>query len=192
LGLTPSGEGEPVTPQLPPQISRSCKRHHRDGVPIFVPSHRPPGPSVVHYSLVIYVTDVIASAMAQAKATAGERNVLVHDAYTAKSALTAGVLDELTCCWGGSRHPSSDRYCGSDPYPIPHRLLTLPCPADVDYTRKCRSVTVIRVSADMAAEVARYTARTIPDHPLPCHPCADPGHGSVQPSRSREPLAPPP
>jgi dihydrofolate reductase len=39
--------------------------HH--GVPIFVPSHRPPGPSVANYPLVTYVTDGIASAMAQAK-----------------------------------------------------------------------------------------------------------------------------
>ena len=68
---------------------------HHDGVPIFVPSHRPPGPSAETYPLVTYVTDGIASAMAQAKAAAGGRNVLVHGAYTAQSALDAGVLDEL-------------------------------------------------------------------------------------------------
>ena len=67
--------------------------HH--GVPIFVPSHRPPGPSVANYPLVKYVTEGIASAMAQAKAAAGDRNVLVHGAYTAQRALEAGVLDEL-------------------------------------------------------------------------------------------------
>jgi dihydrofolate reductase len=67
--------------------------HH--GVPIFVPSHRPPGPSVADYPLVTYVTDGIVSAMAQAKAAAGDRNVLVHGAYTAQRALEAGVLDEL-------------------------------------------------------------------------------------------------
>jgi dihydrofolate reductase len=67
--------------------------HH--GVPIFVPSHRPPGPSVANYPLVTYVSDGIASAMAQAKAAAGDRNVLVHGAYTAQRALEAGVLDEL-------------------------------------------------------------------------------------------------
>ncbi len=65
------------------------------GVPIFVPSHRPPAPSVANYPLVTYVTDGIASAMAQAKAAAGDRNVLVHGAYTAQRALEAGVLDEL-------------------------------------------------------------------------------------------------
>jgi dihydrofolate reductase len=67
--------------------------HH--GVPIFVPSHRPPGPSVANYPLVTYVAEGIASAMAQAKAAAGDRNVLVHGAYTAQRALEAGVLDEL-------------------------------------------------------------------------------------------------
>jgi dihydrofolate reductase len=69
--------------------------HHGHGVRIFVPSHRPPGPSVANYPLVTYVTDGIASAMAQAKAAAGERNVMVHGAYTAQRALEAGVLDEL-------------------------------------------------------------------------------------------------
>jgi dihydrofolate reductase len=67
--------------------------HH--GVPIFVPSHRAPGPSVANYPLVTYVTDGIASAMAHAKAAAGDRNVMVHGAYTAQRALEAGVLDEL-------------------------------------------------------------------------------------------------
>lgn len=66
-----------------------------NGVPIFVLSHRPPGPSVANYPLVTYVTDGIASAMARAKAAAGDRNVLVHGAYTAQRALAAGVLDEL-------------------------------------------------------------------------------------------------
>jgi dihydrofolate reductase len=67
--------------------------HH--GMPIFVPSRRPPGPSVAGYPLVTYVSDGIASAMAQAKAAAGDRDVLVHGAYTAQRALEAGVLDEL-------------------------------------------------------------------------------------------------
>ena len=67
--------------------------HH--GVPIFVPSHRQPAPSVARYPQVRYVTDGIASAMAQAKAAAGSRNVMVHGAYTAQRALEADVLDEL-------------------------------------------------------------------------------------------------
>src|SRR5439155_10774844 len=67
----------------------------RQGVRIFVVSHRPPDPSVANYPLVTYVTDGIESAMAQAKAAALDRNVVVHGAYTAQRALEAGVLDEL-------------------------------------------------------------------------------------------------
>jgi dihydrofolate reductase len=65
------------------------------GTPIFVLSHRPPGPSVANYPLVTYVDDGIERAMEQAKAAAGDRDVHVHGAYTAQRALEAGVLDEL-------------------------------------------------------------------------------------------------
>jgi dihydrofolate reductase len=68
---------------------------HHDGVPIFVPSHRPPGPSVEKYPLVTYVADGFASAMEQVRAAAGSRDVLVHGASTAQSVLAVGVLDEL-------------------------------------------------------------------------------------------------
>ncbi len=75
------------------QVDHYRGEHH--GVPIFVPSHRPPDSAVAKYPLVKYVTDGIASAMAQAKAAAGDRDVLVHGGYTATRALEAGVLDEL-------------------------------------------------------------------------------------------------
>ncbi|WP_214325705.1 dihydrofolate reductase family protein [Nonomuraea sediminis] len=66
------------------------------GLPIFVPSHRPPGPAARWgYPLVTYVTDGIESAMAQAKAAAGGRDVQVRGAYTGQRALEAGVLDEV-------------------------------------------------------------------------------------------------
>ena len=67
--------------------------HH--GVPIVVVSHLPPPPSAASYPSVRYVTDGIESAVAQAKAAAGDRDVLVHGASTAQRALQAGVLDEL-------------------------------------------------------------------------------------------------
>jgi dihydrofolate reductase len=69
--------------------------HHGRGVRIVVVSHRPPRPSVANYPLVTYVADGIESAMARAKAAAGNRDVLVHGAYTAQRALAAGVLDEV-------------------------------------------------------------------------------------------------
>jgi dihydrofolate reductase len=75
------------------QVDHWGGNHH--GVPIFVVSHRPPGPAAANYPLVTYVTDGIESAMAQARAAAGNRNVLVHGAYTAQRALEAGMLDEL-------------------------------------------------------------------------------------------------
>lgn len=67
--------------------------HH--GVPIFVVSHHGPGPSAVTYPSVTYVRDGIVSAMAQAKAAAGDRDVLVHGADMVVQALEAGVLDEV-------------------------------------------------------------------------------------------------
>ncbi len=75
------------------QVDHYGGDHH--GVPIFVVSHRPPGPEVANYPLVTYVTDGIEAAMAQAKAAAGNRNVLVHGASTAQRALEASVLDEV-------------------------------------------------------------------------------------------------
>ena len=112
-GLTPDGERHRTTGvagQLNDEISatgavlagrRTAEQvdhwggnHH--GVPIFVVSHQPPDPSLAKkYPLVKYVTDGIESAMAQVKAAAGNKNVMVHGAYTAQKALEAGVLDEL-------------------------------------------------------------------------------------------------
>ncbi|WP_426510000.1 dihydrofolate reductase family protein [Dactylosporangium sp. McL0621] len=77
------------------QVDHWGGEHHIKGVRIFVPSHRPPAPEVAGYPLVTYVHDGIAAAMAQAKEAAGEGRVLVHGAYTARTALEAGVLDEL-------------------------------------------------------------------------------------------------
>jgi dihydrofolate reductase len=111
-GLTPDGEGHRTTGaagrlndemnatgavlagrRTAEQVDHWAGDHH--GVPIFVVSHRPPGPSAANYPLVTYVSDGIVSAMAQAKAAAGDRNVMVHGASTAQQALEAGVLDEL-------------------------------------------------------------------------------------------------
>src|SRR5438105_446324 len=55
------------------QVDHWGGNHH--GVPIFVPSHRPPGPSVANYPLVTYVSDGVASAMAQGNAAARDRDV---------------------------------------------------------------------------------------------------------------------
>jgi dihydrofolate reductase len=67
---------------------------HHDGVPIFILSRSEPGIDIAEWPLVTYVDDV-ATAMSEAKAAAGDRDVLVHGAGTAQLALAAGVLDEL-------------------------------------------------------------------------------------------------
>jgi len=65
------------------------------GVPIFVPSHRPPAPAARYSYPNVHYVDGIASAMEQAKAAAGDRHVHVQGGYTAQQALAEGVLDEL-------------------------------------------------------------------------------------------------
>ena len=65
--------------------------HH--GVPIFVPTRgTPPAPQS---DWVHYVTDGVESAMRQAKAAAGEKDVMVHGAELAQSLLRLHLLDEL-------------------------------------------------------------------------------------------------
>ncbi|MEU4601676.1 dihydrofolate reductase family protein [Kribbella sp. NPDC023972] len=66
--------------------------HH--GAPLFVFTQDPAPAAAAKYPAVTFATD-IESAMAQAKAAAGDKDVLVHGAYTAQRALEAGVLDEL-------------------------------------------------------------------------------------------------
>jgi dihydrofolate reductase len=66
---------------------------HHDGVPIFILTRHDPD-DLRQWPLVTYVDDVT-TAMTQAKAAAGDKNVLVHGAGTAQLALAAGVLDEL-------------------------------------------------------------------------------------------------
>ncbi len=66
------------------------------GLPIFVPSHRPPPPAARWgYPLVTYVSDGIESAIEQAKAAAGDKDVQVRGANVAQRALEAKVLDEI-------------------------------------------------------------------------------------------------
>jgi dihydrofolate reductase len=67
---------------------------HHDGVPIWILSRNPPPAWAADWPNVHYVDD-LAAAMADAKAAAGDRNVLVHGAGIAQRALAAGLLDEL-------------------------------------------------------------------------------------------------
>jgi dihydrofolate reductase len=67
---------------------------HHAGVPIWIYSRREPGIDISGWPLVTYVDDV-ATAFAEAKAAAGDKNVLVHGSTIARLALAAGLLDEL-------------------------------------------------------------------------------------------------
>jgi dihydrofolate reductase len=64
---------------------------HHNGVLIFVPTHQPPEENA--FELVHYITDGIEACVQQAKAAAGDHDVMLHGAYTAQECLKAGVLD---------------------------------------------------------------------------------------------------
>jgi dihydrofolate reductase len=64
--------------------------------PCFVLTHDPPDPATVRApSVFTFVTDGIQSAVAQAKAAAGDRVVGVHGASAAQQCLATGLLDEI-------------------------------------------------------------------------------------------------
>jgi dihydrofolate reductase len=65
---------------------------HHDGVPIVVLTRAAPAEAPLGHAR--YVTDV-REAAAQAKAAAGDRDVLLHGAEAARACLRAGVLDEM-------------------------------------------------------------------------------------------------
>ena len=66
---------------------------HHDGVPIFVLTHAEPDQPAPGHAR--YVTDGIASCVAQAKAAAGGRAIMLHGAATAQACLRAGLMDEM-------------------------------------------------------------------------------------------------
>jgi dihydrofolate reductase len=66
---------------------------HHDGVPIFVPTHKAPADN--RYDRVHFVTEGIEACVEQAKAAAGDRDVMLHGSYTAQECLKAGLLDVL-------------------------------------------------------------------------------------------------
>lgn len=67
---------------------------HHDGVPIYILSRHPKPAWARDWSKVHFLND-IESAMHDAVAAAGTKDVLVHGASTAQRALRAGLLDEV-------------------------------------------------------------------------------------------------
>lgn len=64
--------------------------------PVFVVSHRPAPDWLAAGSPFTFVTDGVASAIAQAKAVAGDRTVGVGGANVAQQAIKAGLIDEIS------------------------------------------------------------------------------------------------
>jgi len=67
---------------------------HHDGVPIYILSSHAAPDWTAGWPAVHYVSD-LDTAMRDAKAAAGDKDVLVHGAGIAQRALAAGILDEL-------------------------------------------------------------------------------------------------
>jgi dihydrofolate reductase len=81
-------------------------RHPVNGVPIFVLTHEPPADYPRGPSNLTFVTDGIESAIRQARAVAGDRDIKLGGASPGKQALAAGLCDEILvhlapCLLGG-------------------------------------------------------------------------------------------
>lgn len=71
--------------------------HPLKGVPLFILTHKPPAPETVPKgdSKITFITDGIESAVCQAKAAAGDKDVVISGASPSQQALDAGVVDEV-------------------------------------------------------------------------------------------------
>jgi dihydrofolate reductase len=68
--------------------------HHPMGVPVFILTHEPPADWPAD-STISFVTDGLASALEQARAVAGGKDVAIATPSIVRQCLEAGVLDEL-------------------------------------------------------------------------------------------------
>jgi len=71
------------------------RRHPVNGVPVFVLTHDPPADHPRGPSNLTFVTDGIESAIEQARAVAGDKDIKLGGASPGKQALAAGVCDEI-------------------------------------------------------------------------------------------------
>ncbi|HEY0753954.1 MAG TPA: dihydrofolate reductase family protein [Ktedonobacteraceae bacterium] len=77
------------------EITHGWGGHHPIDAPVVVVTHRPPPEWVQEDWPVTFVTDGLASAIAQAKVLAGDKKVAVASATIAQQCLNAGLLDEI-------------------------------------------------------------------------------------------------
>ena len=85
--------GAVITGRRTFDIAGGWAGNHHGGVPIFVLTRAAPAEPAPGSAR--YVTDGVGTCVAQAKAAAGERDILLHGAVTAQACLRAGLLDEL-------------------------------------------------------------------------------------------------
>ena len=84
--------GAVITGRRTFELARGWGGDHHDGVPVFVLTRSEPADPAPGHAR--YATDA-AACVAEAKAAAADRDVMVHGAVTAQSMLRAGLLDEL-------------------------------------------------------------------------------------------------
>src|SRR5207247_8284277 len=70
-------------------------RHPGTGVPVFVLTHDPPADFPRGPSSLTFVTDGIESAIDQARAVAGDKDIKLGGASPGKQALAVGLCDEI-------------------------------------------------------------------------------------------------
>jgi dihydrofolate reductase len=70
-------------------------RHPVNGVPVFVLTHEPPADHPRGPSNLTFVADGIESAIRQARAVAGDKDIKLGGASPGKQALAAGLCDEI-------------------------------------------------------------------------------------------------
>jgi dihydrofolate reductase len=84
--------GAVITGRRTFELARGWGGDHHDGVPVFVLTRSEPADPAPGHAR--YATDA-AACVAEARAAAADRDVMVHGAVTAQSMLRAGLLDEL-------------------------------------------------------------------------------------------------
>jgi dihydrofolate reductase len=87
------GTGAVITGRRTFEFAGGWAGDHHAGVPIFVLTRAAPDEPAPGHAR--YVTDGIASCVAQAKAAAGDRDIMLHGAAVAQECLRAGLLDEM-------------------------------------------------------------------------------------------------
>lgn len=76
-------------------VAQGWGGHHPTGVPVFVVTHTVPEGWPREDAPFTFVTEGVASAVAQAKASAGDKVVAIASANIAQQCLNAGLLDEI-------------------------------------------------------------------------------------------------